>query len=60
MSEKCIIEGCCRLAIIKVHKLCRSHYVRWCRKGDVGSGTFRKRVIRAPYKPHRVKSIGAE
>lgn len=49
MQEKCSVKGCDRKSEVKKHKLCRTHYMRYKLKGDVGEGKIKKRIPLIPY-----------
>lgn len=49
MKNKCSIDGCNRKSDLKKHQLCRTHYMRYRRKGEVGEEPIRKRNEIKPY-----------
>lgn len=36
MQDKCCAKGCTRKADYKKHKLCRTHYARYRKNGNIG------------------------
>lgn len=49
-KEKCCVKGCDRPLTVYKHGLCRTHYIRLCRTGDVGTAKIRTRKSIKPYK----------
>lgn len=50
IEESCLAIDCERLVDMPRHGLCRGHYERYRRKGDVGSGTIAKKQTLMPYR----------
>ena len=45
----CVVKKCPRPMQYQKHGLCRPHYMRWYRTGDVGGTSFRALKRRATY-----------
>lgn len=48
--EKCLVDGCKRKVSTPKHGLCRGHYDRYLRLGDVGTEPLRESRNLIPYR----------
>jgi len=46
----CIVQGCRRAVVVKIHRLCRAHYLRYWKYGSVGDSAVKVRQKLKPYK----------
>lgn len=52
MSNKCTVRGCRSQIEIKLHKLCRGHYMRYRSKGDPGGPFIPRKTRLKVYEPN--------
>lgn len=51
MTNKCTVRGCRNQIEIKLHKLCRGHYMRYRNKGDPGGPFIPRKTRLKVYEP---------
>jgi hypothetical protein len=55
MTNKCAVYGCKKPIEIKLHKLCRGHYMRYRSKGEPGSAYIPRKTRLKVYQPDENK-----
>jgi len=51
MINKCAVRGCKNKIEVKLHKLCRGHYMRYRSKGDPGAAYIPRKNRLKVYEP---------
>lgn len=55
MTRKCSVHGCRKPIEIKIHRLCRGHYMRYRSKGEPGSAFIPRKTRLKIYDPAEEK-----
>jgi len=51
MTKKCSVRGCKSEIVVKIHKLCRPHYMRYHSKGHPGGPFIPRKTRLKVYEP---------